>query len=66
MQHMEELCVADESLMSYYTLFATDILKEECFIQLPSQNLSNGIDVQLVFKSNSAGVAGSMLYGGAK
>ena len=39
--------------------------KEECFFQLPGQNLSNGIDVQLVFKNNSAGAAGSVLYGGA-
>ena len=39
--------------------------KEECFFQLPGQNLSKGIDVQLVFKNNSADVAGSVLYGGA-
>ena len=39
--------------------------KKECFFQLPGQNLSNGIDVQLVFKNNSADVAGSVLYGGA-
>ena len=39
--------------------------KQECFFQLPGQNLSNGIDVQLVFKNNSADVAGSVLYGGA-
>ena len=37
---------------------------EECFFQLPGQNLSNGIDVQFVFKNNSAGIAGSVLYGG--
>ena len=37
----------------------------ECFFQLPGQNLSNGIDVQLVFKNNSADAAGSVLYGGA-
>ena len=36
-----------------------------CFFQLPGQTLSNGIDVQLVFKNNSADVAGSVLYGGA-
>ena len=40
-------------------------VKEECFFQLPGQNLSNGIDVRLVFKNNSADVAGSVLYGGA-
>ena len=28
-------------------------------------SLSNGIDVQLIFKKNSADVAGSVLYGGA-
>ena len=39
--------------------------KEECFFQLPGLNLSNGIDVQLVFKNNSADAAGSVLYGGA-
>ena len=39
--------------------------KEKCFFQLPGQTLSNGIDVQLVFKNNSADAAGSVLYGGA-
>ena len=38
--------------------------EEECFFQLPGQNLSDGIDVQLVFKNNSAYDAGSVLYGG--
>ena len=38
--------------------------QEECFFQLPGQNLSNGIDVKLVFENNSADVAGSVLYGG--
>ena len=33
-------------------------VKEECFFQLPGLNLSNGIDVQLVFKNNSADAAG--------
>ena len=37
---------------------------EECFFQLPGQNLPNGIDVQFVFKNNSADVAGRVLYGG--
>ena len=43
------------------------IPKEECFfqLQLPGHNLSNGINVQLVFKNNSADVAGSVLYDGA-
>ena len=37
---------------------------EECFFQFPGQNLPNGIDVQFVFKNNSADVAGRVLYGG--
>ena len=40
-------------------------MPRECFFHLPGQNLSSGIDVQLVFKNNSADVAGSVLYGGA-
>ena len=52
--------VEDASPVSYCTSVST----EECFFQLPGQNLSNGIDVQLVFKNNSAD-AGSVLYGGA-
>ena len=39
--------------------------KDECFFQLPGQNLSNGIDAQLVFKDNSADITGSVLFGGA-
>ena len=39
--------------------------REECFIQLPGQSLFNGIYVDLLFKNNSADVAGSVLYGGA-
>ena len=39
--------------------------KEKCFFQLTGQTPSNGLDVQLVFKHNSAGNAGSVLYGGA-
>ena len=39
--------------------------REECFIQLPGQSLFNGIYVNLLFKNNSADVAGSVLYGGA-
>ena len=57
--------VADASTMSYCTVISTNILKEECFFQLPGRNLSNGADVQLVFKNNFADVAGSVLYGGA-
>ena len=54
--------VIDASPLSYCT---SVVPKEECFFQLPGQNLSNGIDVQLIFKNNSADVAGSVLYGGA-
>jgi len=38
---------------------------EICFFQLPGQNLSSGIDAQLIFRNNSADIAGSVLYGGA-
>ena len=41
------------------------IPKQDCFFQLPGQNLSNGADVRLIFKNNLADVAGSVLYGGA-
>ena len=50
---------------SYCTEVTPYVPKEECFFQLPGQNLSSGIDVQLVFKNNSADDAGSVLYGGA-
>ena len=59
------ICVDDVSpTASYCTLLGPYGPKEECFFQLPGQNLSNGIDVQLVFKNNSADIAGSVLYGG--
>ena len=54
-----------DSPFIYCTEIVKYIPKEECFFQLPGQNLSNGIDVQLVFKNNSADDAGSVLYGGA-
>ena len=57
--------VKDASPISYCTSVAQYVPKEECFFQLPGQNLSCGIDVQLVFKNNSADDAGSVLYGGA-
>ena len=38
--------------------------KSACFFQLPGQNLKS-INVQLVFKNNSADDAGSVLFGGA-
>ena len=49
-------------------IYCTKIEKcapKECFFQLPGQNLSNGLNVQLVFENNSADGAGSVLYGGA-
>ena len=39
--------------------------REECFFQLPKQNLYSGHDVKLVFRNNSADDAGCVLYGGA-
>ena len=48
-----------------FKLLYTLAPKEECFFQLRGQNLSNGFDVQLFFKNNSAKIAGSVLYGGA-
>ena len=57
--------VRDASSMSYCTPVAELVPQEKCFFQLPGQNLSNDINVKLVFKNNSADVAGSMLYGGA-
>ena len=57
--------VSDASPLSYCTSVATVVPKEECFFQLPGQNLSNGIDAQLIFRNNTADVAGSVLYGGA-
>ena len=40
--------------------------KEECFFQLPDQNMysTHGVYVKLVFKNNSADAAGNVLYGG--
>ena len=51
--------------LAYCTQLDTRTTKDECFFQLPAQNLSNGLDSQFVFKDNSADVAGSVLYGGA-
>ena len=47
------------------TQIAKFIPREKCFFQFPGQNLSSGLDVQFVFKNNSADFAGSVLYGGA-
>ena len=57
--------VRDASPISYCTSVAALVPKEECFFQLPSQNLSSDINVKLVFKNNTADDAGSILYGGA-
>ena len=56
--------VQDASPISYCGVLAMLAPKEGCFFQLPGQNLSNTIDVQLVFKNNSSNDAGSVLYGG--
>ena len=48
----------------YCTQLYTNTTKDDCFFQLPVQNLSNDIDAQFIFKDNSAD-AGSVLYGGA-
>ena len=47
------------------TQIAKFIQRKECFFRLSGQNLSSDLDVQLVFKNNSADAAGSVLYGGA-
>ena len=57
--------VFDINPLIYCTNIATFIAREQCFFQLPGQNLSNGLDVKLNFKNNSADDAGSVLYGGA-
>ena len=49
---------------AYCTQTGTCTTSYNCFFQLPGQNCSNGIDVQLIFKNNSADAAGSVLYGG--
>ena len=41
------------------------IPREKCFFQLTGQTPSSSLDAQLLFKNNSAGDAGSVLYGGA-
>ena len=38
----------DASPLSYCTLLIPYVPKEECFFQLPGQNLSNSIDVKLM------------------
>ena len=55
----------DANPLSYCPSIATYLPKEDCFFQLPGQNLSNGFDVKLFFTNNFADIAGSVLYGGA-
>ena len=50
---------------AYCNQTGTCTTSHNCFFQLPGQNLPNGINVQLIFKSNSADATGSVLYGGA-
>ena len=50
-------CVSSDDQGSY-------MAKEECFFQPTGQNLSSGSDAQLIFKNNSAGVAGNVIFGG--
>ena len=63
--HGGAIYVQDASPTSYCIHVSSYLPKEECFFQLPGQNLSSGINVQLVFKNNYADDAGSVLYGGA-
>ena len=58
--------VDDISTLSYCyrSSIASYIPKKQCLFQLHDQNLSS-IQVQLLFKNNSADAAGSLLYGGA-
>ena len=53
--------VMNSNPLIYCAKIAEFIPKQECFFQLPGQN----IDVQLFFKNNSADVSGSVVYGGA-
>ena len=56
--------VYDINPFTYCTQLSRYIPKEECFFQLTSQSLLDGIDIKLVFKNNTADTAGSILYGG--
>jgi len=48
----------DYNLSVYCTEFDTCTTKDECFFQLPGQNLSSGSDAQFVSKDNSADATG--------
>ena len=56
--------VSDVNALIYCSPIAPYIPQEQCFFQFPGQNLSSGLDTQLVFKNNSADAAGNVLYGG--
>ena len=56
--------VFDGNPLIYCSQFDTVLRREECFFQLPGQNLFSDLNIQLVFKNNSAD-EGSVLYGGA-
>ena len=56
--------VSDLNPLIYCAPITKYVAKEECFFQLPGQNIKP-IDIKLVFKNNSADMAGSVLYGGA-
>ena len=50
--------------LSYCSPIAPYISQEQCFFQLPGQNLSRVFDTQLVFKNDFVDAAGNVLYGG--
>ena len=56
--------VSDVNSLTYCNQVAPYVPKEDCFFQLPGQNLPSGLDIQFTFKYNSADDAGSVLYGG--
>ena len=57
--------VFEANPLIYCKHIAAVIPREKCFFQLPGQNLSHDLNIQLVFKNNSADDAGNVLYGGA-
>ena len=57
--------VPDVSTLIYCTQYVPYISRVECFFKFPSQNSFSSLDIQLIFKNNSADTAGSALYGGA-
>ena len=58
--------VSDVNSLTYCNQVApcAYVPKEDCFFQLPGQNLPSGLDIQFTFKYNSADDVGSVLYGG--